>query len=399
MEKGWGRLDSFFQSCIQPPMSIALAVPKETEEGEKRVALVPESAARLVKAGFDVAVEAGAGRGATFSDDDYTTAGARIVSDSRQLFQGADIVVKVQPPSASEIGTLKEDSILVGFLAPQRFPERVALLRDRKITAFAMELIPRITRAQNMDALSSQATVAGYKAALIAANLTARFFPMLTTAAGTIRPVRALVLGAGVAGLQAIATCRRLGAVVEAYDVRSAVKEQVESLGAHFLDTHIDAQAEGGYARELTEDERKREQEMVSDHVARADVVITTAQVPGRQAPRLISEAMVARMKSGSVIVDMAAEQGGNCAHTRAGETVHQNGVAIFGPVNLPSQLAVHASEMYSRNVTHFLLLMTKEGKTLEIDFADAVLAGSVLTHAGEVKHTPTWRMIEEGLQ
>lgn len=379
-------------------MSICLGVTKEREQGEKRVALVPDVAARLVKMGFQILMETGAGEGATFADESYEKVGVGIEKNAKIILEKSQIILKVQPPTAEEIEALPEGTILISLIFPQRFPERVALLRDKKITTFAMELIPRITRAQSMDALSSQATVAGYKAALMAANLAPRFFPMLTTAAGTIRPVRVLVLGAGVAGLQAIATCKRLGAVVEAYDVRHTVKEQVESLGAHFLEAHIDAESKGGYARELTEEEKKQELEMVSTHVGNADVVITTAQVPGKLAPRLITEAMITKMKPGSVVIDMAAEQGGNCALTKPGEAVQKNGVTIFGPLNLPSELAVHASEMYAKNIYNFLTLLTQEGKSLEINFKDEILAGSLLTHAGEIKHTPTWRMLEEGL-
>ncbi len=276
-------------------MAIRIGVPKETRPGERRVALVPDVVARLVKQGYEVAVEPGAGAGAHFTDEDYARAGAATVDDRHRLYEQADIVVKVRPPLAEEWQMLREEGILVGFLTPHREPEMVAALRDRRVTAFAMELIPRITRAQSMDALSSQATVAGYKAALLGANMCSRFWPMLTTAAGTIRPARVLVLGAGVAGLQAIATARRLGAVVEAYDVRRAAREQVESLGAKFLAVEVDAQAAGGYARELTDEERRREQALLHDSVAAADVVITTAQIPGRPAPRLIDAGMVGR--------------------------------------------------------------------------------------------------------
>lgn len=362
-----------------PIIMIRVAVPKELGQGEKRVALVPEAAGRLVKAGFEVRVESGAGMGAYFPDEHYTRAGVKIIRDIPELYNGAQIILKVQAPKMEEIDLFPEGSILVGLLTPHRLKEELARFKEKKITAFALEKLPRITRAQAMDVLSSQATVAGYKAALIAADLSSRFFPMLTTAAGTIRPAKVLVLGAGVAGLQAIATSKRLGAVVEAYDVRRAVKEQVLSLGARFLEIPVDAEAQGGYARELTEEEKKAENTMLSRHVELADVVITTAQVPGKPAPRLLTEEMVSRMKPGSVVVDMAAESGGNCAVTKAGETIHHNGVLVAGPLNLPGALPVHASEMLAKNIFNFLMLLTKDGKSLEPDWSDEVIAGGKL--------------------
>lgn len=377
-------------------MTIRVAVPKEKTGGERRVSAVPETANRLVKKGFEVLVESGAGEGANNPDEAYEKAGAKIVKDARELLTSAQVILKVRPPEAGEISLLKPGTVLVGFLFAHEDPGRVKLLRDRKATFFAMELIPRVTRAQSMDALSSQATVAGYKSVLLAANLAGRFFPMLTTAAGTVRPAKVLILGVGVAGLMAIATARRLGAIVSAYDVRRAVKEQVQSLGARFLETEVDAEAHGGYARELTEEEKLRQRELVSAHVSRADVVITTAQIPGKKAPRLVTEEMVSAMKPGSVIVDLAAESGGNCALTKPGCVVCQNGVMISGPLNLPGELAVHASEMYSKNILNFLLLATMEGQSLEPDFNDEIIAGSVVTHHGEILHEGVKRILEE---
>ena len=378
-------------------MAIKIAVPKEEAPGERRVALVPEVAGKLVRQGHAVAVESGAGVGAHYLDDAYEKVGAQLVEPRAELLGGAQIVLKVQPPTEDEIDALPEGAVLIGFMYPHRYPERVAKMRDKKLTVFAMELVPRITRAQAMDALSSQATVAGYKAALIAADTIDRFLPMLTTAAGTIRPAQVLVLGAGVAGLQAIATAKRLGAVVSAYDVRRAAGEQVRSLGAKFLELEIDAEAEGGYARELTEEEKAKERAMVEEAIVAADIVITTANIPGRRAPVLVTKAMVERMKPGSVIVDLAAESGGNCEVTRPGETVQVGDVRVVGPLNLPSALAVHASEMYAKNLHNFLeLILTEEGG-LELDWDDEILAGSVLVHAGEIKHAPTRELVEGG--
>ncbi|XOB98097.1 Re/Si-specific NAD(P)(+) transhydrogenase subunit alpha [Deinococcota bacterium DY0809b] len=378
-------------------MAIKIAVPKEEAPGERRVALVPEVAGKLVRQGHAVAVESGAGVGAHYLDDAYEKVGAQLVEPRAELLGGAQIVLKVQPPTEDEIDALPEGAVLIGFMYPHRYPERVAKMRDKKLTVFAMELVPRITRAQAMDALSSQATVAGYKAALIAADTIDRFLPMLTTAAGTIRPAQVLVLGAGVAGLQAIATAKRLGAVVSAYDVRRAAGEQVRSLGAKFLELEIDAEAEGGYARELTEEEKAKERAMVEEAIVAADIVITTANIPGRRAPVLVTKAMVERMKPGSVIVDLAAESGGNCEVTQPGETVQVGDVRVVGPLNLPSALAVHASEMYAKNLHNFLeLILTEEGG-LELDWDDEILAGSVLVHDGEIKHAPTRELVEGG--
>ncbi len=377
-------------------MPVRVAVPKEKIAGERRVALMPEVAGRLAKTGFEVLIQRGAGLESFQPDGAYEAVNARLVDDSQSLGE-ADVILKVQPPTNEEIDTYRESSVLVCFMQPHRYPEQVTRLRDKGITSFAMELIPRITRAQSMDALSSQATVAGYKAVLIGANRCSRFFPMLTTAAGTIRPAKVLILGAGVAGLQAIATARRLGAIVEAYDVRRAAREQVESLGAKFLQVELDAEAEGGYARELTDEEKQREQVMLWKSVGEADVVITTAQIPGRQAPRLVSAEMVADMKPGAVIVDLAAESGGNCALTQAGKDINHNGVIICGPENVPSMLSVHASEMYAKNIFNFISLLSKDGESLNLDWDDEIIASSVVTHDRQIRHEPTQKLVAGG--
>jgi H+-translocating NAD(P) transhydrogenase subunit alpha len=361
-----------------------VSVPKETAAGERRVALVPEVVDRLAESEIEVVVEAGAGEGAHQPDSAYESAGAAIGDG----FSG-DVVAKVAPPSAEEIGRLSRGGVLVGFLQPLTAAETVRALADAEVTSFAMEAIPRITRAQSMDALSSQATVTGYLAALIAAEELPRFFPMLTTAAGTVRPAKVLVLGAGVAGLQAIATSRRLGAAVQAFDVRSAVKEQIESLGARFLELDMgleDAEAAGGYARALTEEEQQRQRELLAEAIGQMDAVISTAAVPGRPAPLLITEQAVRNMSPGSVIVDLAAESGGNCELTEPGETVVREDVTIVGPLGLASRMADHASSLYSRNVQALLALMVKEGE-LALDFDDEVLAGACITREGQIVH------------
>jgi NAD(P) transhydrogenase subunit alpha len=303
-------------------------------------------------------------------------------------------VCKVQAPTVEEIDRMNEGTVVVGHMSPHLEPPRIAKLRDRKLTAFAMELIPRISRAQSMDALSSQASVAGYKAAIMGADLSNRFFPMLTTAAGTIRPAQVLVIGAGVAGLQAIATARRLGALVEAYDVRAATKEEVQSLGAKFLETKVSAEGEGGYARELTEQEKAQQREMLARHIAKADVVITTAAIPGKPSPKIIPTSMVDGMKSGAVVIDLAAEGGGNCELSRPGETVQHQGVIIHAPLNVPSQVPYHASEMYARNLLSFLQPMIADGQW-KPDWDDEVVAKSVLTHEGRIRHEPTRKLVE----
>ncbi len=374
-------------------MPVRIAVPKEQMPGEQRVALVPEVAARLRKLGVEVLMEKGMGESAFFMDDSYKD--VTVVDNAAELLKQGDVVLTVQPPDENMLGLMKSGAVLIGFMAAHKYPERVKKLKEAKITSLAMELVPRISRAQSMDALSSQASVAGYKAVLAGADLSAMFFPMLTTAAGTIRPAKVLVIGAGVAGLQAIATARRLGAQVEAYDVRSATREQCESLGAKFVDTGVKAEGEGGYARELTEEEKQQQREVLAKHIAAANVVITTAAIPGRPSPKIISGEMVARMKPGSVIVDLAAEGGGNCELTRPGETLEsEHHVKIHAPLNLVSQMPLHASEMYSKNLFNLLQLMIQEGE-LKLDWEDEVIAGSCLTHDGEIKHEPTRKAVE----
>ncbi|MGB5305552.1 MAG: Re/Si-specific NAD(P)(+) transhydrogenase subunit alpha [Gammaproteobacteria bacterium] len=368
-------------------MPIRVGAPKETTPGENRVALVPEVARRLAGLGVEVLLEAGAGSAAHYPDSAYTD--VRIVADAAALYAAADVILTVQPPAAQAIEAMQAGASVIGFMQPHRDPERITLMQQRNITSYAMELVPRISRAQSMDALSSQAAVAGYRAALMAAELSGRFFPMLTTAAGTIRPAKVVVIGAGVAGLQAIATARRLGAMVEGYDVRAAAREQVESLGAKFIDIAVSAEGSGGYARELTEQEKQQQQDILAKHIAAADAVITTAAIPGRPSPRIIPAAMVEAMKPGAVIIDLAAEGGGNCELTRPGEQFDHQGVIIYGPLNVPSQLAVHASEMYAKNLFNFLAPMITAGE-LTPDRADEVIAGSTLTHAGEITHEPT---------
>ena len=371
-----------------------IAVPKEIEVCERRVALIPDTVARLVKQGVEVWIEAGAGDRAFFTDAAYEAAGAKIIADTATLWGEADVLLKVSPPQEREDGRLETDllregAVLIGFLNPLGNPSVVQQLAERKVTAISMEMIPRTTRAQSMDALSSQASIAGYKAVLIGAAALPKYFPMLTTAAGTIAPAKVFIMGAGVAGLQAIATARRLGAVVEAFDIRPAVKEEVQSLGAKFVEVKLEEEttAAGGYAKEISEASKQRTQEVVAEHVKNADVVITTAQVPGRKAPILVTEDMVAQMKIGSVIVDIAAEQGGNCACTDPGKDIVWNGVTIIGPINLPSSMPVHASQLYSKNVTSLLQLLIKD-KALHLNFADDIINGACVTHAGEIRNS-----------
>jgi H+-translocating NAD(P) transhydrogenase subunit alpha len=363
---------------------MVVGAPKETADGERRVAMVPDVVKRLQAKDVEVVVESGAGEAALIPDALFEEAGAKIGDP-----WSADVVVKVAAPTPDEIGKLGDGSILVGFLAPLTSPETTRALADAKVTAFAMEAIPRISRAQSMDALSSQASIGGYRAVLLAALEMGRFFPMLTTAAGTIKPASVLILGAGVAGLQAIATARRLGAVVTAFDVRDVVREQVESLGARFLelDVEADAEGEGGYAKELAEDAAKRQQEAMAEAIGRFDVVITTALVPGRRAPLLVTAAAVENMKPGSVIVDMAGESGGNCELTEPGETVVKHDVTIAAPLNLPGDMPDHASQLYSRNVSALLELMVDDEGALKLDFEDAVIAGACITRDGEIVH------------
>ncbi|MEX2466908.1 MAG: Re/Si-specific NAD(P)(+) transhydrogenase subunit alpha [Gemmatimonadota bacterium] len=369
-----------------------VAVLKETRPGEHRVALVPQGVQDLVKAGLSVTVESGAGVRAGASDALYGEAGAEIAGSTAEALAGAHVVLRVNPPATEgndEVTPLPEATILVCFLSPLTRPELIRRLVEHRVTAISMELVPRISRAQSMDALSSQATVAGYKAVLIAAGHLPKFLPMFTTAAGTIRPGKVLVLGAGVAGLQAIATARRLGAVVEAFDVRPAVKEQVQSLGARFLeaDEDVTAEGEGGYAKELSEEQHEKELALIAGAIPEADIVITTAQIPGRDAPVLITEEMVRSMRAGSVIVDLAAESGGNCVLTKAEETVTHNGVVILGPTNLPATLAVHASQMYSKNVVTLLKELLDEDGNVSLDFDNDVIGPATVTHAGEIRN------------
>lgn len=365
-----------------------LGIPKEREVGEHRVALVPDVVARLVKQGIEVWVEAGAGEGSFFSNSAYEKVGATIISDTATLWRDADVIVKIGALQESEVNQLRDGSVFIGFLNPLGNPEIIKKLADHKVTAFSMELIPRTSRAQSIDALSSQANVAGYKAVLIAAAALPKYFPMLTTAAGTIRPAKVLVMGAGVAGLQAIATARRLGAVVEGFDIRPDTKEQVQSLGAKFVDVELKEEtvAQGGYAKELSEASKEYTRKILTDHVANSDVVITTAQVPGKKAPLLVTKEMVALMKPGSVIVDLAAEQGGNCECTEAGKDINRDGVTIIGPINLPSSVPLHASETYAKNIASLLQLMVKD-KALNLNFEDDIILGACVAHGGEIRN------------
>ena len=373
-------------------MSVTIGALRESAPRETRVSLVPEVTDKLIREGARVLIERGAGERAGYPDALYK--GATWSDDARGVLQGADVLLTVQPLTLDQIAQLRSSATVVGFMQPYARTAEVRALKERGVTSFAMELVPRISRAQSMDALSSQASIAGYKAVLIAANQLQKFLPMLTTAAGTIRPAQLLVIGAGVAGLQAIATARRLGAVVEAYDVRSATREQVRSLGAKFVDTGVSAEGTGGYARELTAEEKARQQEVLDARIAAADAVVTTAAVPGRPAPRLISRAVIERMRPGSVVVDLAAEQGGNCELTRAGEIVEHQYVKIVGPVNLAAELAYNASEMYARNLYNFLKPALVKGE-LAIDWSDEVFAQSCLTSGGEIKHEATRKALE----
>ena len=374
-------------------MPVTIGALRESAPGETRVSIVPEVAGKLVAAGARVLLERGAGVSAQFPDALYQK--VEWADSTAAVLAQTDVLLTVQPPTVAHIEALRPGAVVIGFMQAHARSAEVKALRDRRVTSFAMELVPRISRAQSMDALSSQASIAGYKAVLIAANTMGRFLPMLTTAAGTIRPAQVLIVGVGVAGLQAIATARRLGAVVEAYDVRSATREQVKSLGAKFIETGVSAEGAGGYARELTAEEKAKQQEVLEARIALADAVITTAAIPGRPAPRIISRAAVERMKAGAVIIDIPAESGGNCELTRAGETVIHNGVKIVGPVNLAAQLAYHASEMYARNLFNFLKPALDKNGALAIDWQDEVFAQSCLTHEGAIKHAATRTAVE----
>jgi NAD(P) transhydrogenase subunit alpha len=363
-----------------------IGIPRETAPGESRVALTPDMVGRLAKSGYELIVERGAGESAYFSDADYEAEGARVVSRDEVL--GADLVATVTPPE-DELDKLRSGAVVIGFMQPLDRPELAAALAERGVTALSMEMVPRITRAQKMDALSAMSTVAGYKAVLVAADLLPKFYPLLTTAAGTIRPAQVLVLGAGVAGLQALATARRLGAVTSAYDIRPAAREQVESVGAKFVELELDtsdAEDKGGYAKALAKDEQARQVELLARHIAKADVVISTALIPGRPAPVLITEAGVEGMQSGSVILDLAAANGGNCAVTKADERVVHGGVQIFGPTNLPATMPLHASQMYARTLGALITEFTAEG-VFSPAFDDEIIQGACVTHSGEVVH------------
>ena len=369
-----------------------IAVAKENELGEFRVAQVPDTVSRLVKQGFEVLVEAGAGMGAGYEDSDYEAVGATVISDSVQLWGEADILLKVNPPSKQdgslEVDWLKPGATLISFLNPLDDPSITQQLAQKQVTAFSMELIPRSTRAQSMDALSSQANIAGYKAVLLAAASLPRIFPMMTTAAGTIPPAKVVVLGAGVAGLQAIATARRLGAVVDAFDIRPTVAEQVQSVGGNFIEINLEetTEAEGGYAKQVSGDTQELIRQGLSSYIAKADVVITTAQVPGKAAPILITEDTVAQMKPGSVIVDLAAESGGNCACSEAGKNVTSHGVTIIGLTNLPGTVPVNTSQMYAKNLLNLVKHLVKDGE-LELDFTDDITNSACVAHGGEIRN------------
>lgn len=369
-----------------------IGVCKETVENEKRVALTPEGVKKLKDSGQEIIIESGAGAASSYSDTDYIDAGAKIEKNCDKILSDCDILLAVQAPSAGDLKKMKKGSVLVSFIWPLQNQDYVEVLKKQQISGLAMDTVPRISRAQSMDALSSMSNIAGYKAALIGANTLDKYLPMMMTAAGTIPPAKVLVLGAGVAGLQAIATAKRLGAVVEAFDIRPAVKEQVESLGAKFVEAEADekseadesAETKGGYAKEQTESDREKQQKLVHKHVAKSDIVITTALVPGRPAPELIPKEMVDDMQAGSVIVDIAAEQGGNCELTKAGETVNHNGVLILGPLNLPSKLANHASKLYSKNLMSLLDLLIEDGKP-NFNFEDEIIINTTVTHEGEL--------------
>jgi H+-translocating NAD(P) transhydrogenase subunit alpha len=374
---------------------VKVGVPRETAAGERRVALVPETATKLAAAGLEVALETGAGDAAHLRDEAYRAVGVDVVGERGELVSAADAVFKVQPPTTSEVALFKGGAMLISFLQPATQGEVIAALARQGVTAFSLELLPRISRAQSMDALSSQASLAGYKAVLMAANRLGKYFPMLMSAAGTIPPARVLVLGAGVAGLQAIATARRLGAVVEAYDVRPAVKEEVQSLGARFLELELDAQeGEGGYARAQSEEFLQKQRELLAERVGASDVVVTTAAIPGRRAPVLVTGAMVRGMRPGSVIVDLASETGGNCELTELDRVVEVDGVFVDGTGNVPSTIPLHASQLYARNVANLFLHLLQDGK-LEVDFEDEITRGCCVTHGGEIVHQRARELME----
>lgn len=377
-------------------MSIVL-VAKETREGERRVAATPETVRRFRKEGLEVLVERGAGEGAHLGDPLFHEAGATLVPRG-EAWGRARLILKVGPLEEDELGLPGEGSAVVGMLSPYSRPKAAATLADRGISSLAMELVPRITRAQKMDALSSQASIAGYKSVLLAANTLGRYFPLLMTAAGTVQPSRVVVMGAGVAGLQAVATAKRLGASVEVSDIRPEVKEQVESLGGKFIELPLESGAgTGGYAKELSPEALRKQQEIVADRVAAADVVITTALVPGKQAPRLVTSEMVSRMRAGSVVVDLAVEAGGNCELSEADRVVERNGVRILAPSNLPASMPLDASTLYGRNLLEVCLLLFREGK-VSVDPADEIVGAMLWTHGGKVHHGPTAALLAKGI-
>lgn len=365
-------------------MPMVIGVPAETVPGERRLAVVPEVVKKYIALGAEVVIQKGAGEAAHFPDSSFES--VKWVDGQADVYSAADVLLCVLPPSQKAIGSLKAGAVLVGMLQPWSDVKRATLLSEKNITSFALELLPRITRSQSMDVLSSQGAVAGYECALIAADHSPKFFPMLTYAAGTIRPAKVLVIGAGVAGLQAIATARRIGAMVEAYDVRPETREQIESLGAKFVDTGVAAAGSGGYARELTEEEKAQQAEKLAKAVAQCDALITTAAIPGRPAPKIISDAMIARMKPGSVVVDMAAESGGNVEGTEAGKKVWSHDVLLIGPTHITSRMPIHASEMYAKNLFNFISPFIKDG-ALALDWEDEVVTGSCLTHEGGIRH------------
>ena len=375
-----------------------VVVPKETLDNETRVAATPGSIKELVKAGLSVMVETQAGIKSHISDTDYKDAGASIIESKEELLSKADIVLKVLPPTLDQIVLLQPKSIVVSFCQTTRDIDTVKALKEQSVTGFSMHLIPRTTLAQKMDALSSQANIAGYKAVLIAASKLGVYMPLLMTAAGTIRPAKVLVLGAGVAGLQAIATAKRLGAQVEAFDVRPIVKEQVESLGAKFIEVDSsnddEGVGDGGYAKETSEDYKNRQQKLIHDHISKSDIVVTTALIPGKPAPKLIPESMVNSMKPGSIIMDLASENGGNCELTKKDEIITHNGVTIDGSSNIPGSMPVHASELYAKNITAFLTYMIENGE-LKLNLDDEIISGSMYTHLGEITHEPTQEAIK----
>ena len=375
-----------------------ISIPKETIHDETRVAATPQSVKELIKAGYEVNIETGAGTSSFISDDNFKNAGANIVNTTNEIFKDSDIIIKVAAPTSDEIELMPKDSILVSFFQPTIELEKVKSISNKNITGLSMHLVPRTTLAQKMDALSSQANIAGYKAVLLGSSHMNVYMPLLMTAAGTIRPAKVLILGAGVAGLQAIATAKRLGAQVEAFDVRPEVKEQVESLGAKFVEVSSefdDGVGEGGYAKETSDEYKQKQQELIKEHISKADMVVTTALIPGRKAPILIGKDVVELMKPGSVIMDLAAENGGNCEVTEKDKIITHNDVTVDGTSNIPATMPVHASELYAKNISALVLYMTKENN-LNFDMDDEIISGSTFTHQGTITHEPTRNLLEE---